>query len=56
MELYDTNHDGSLSDTELVACPGIHAPLQFYDTDGNGAVSREEIEEQLNQLLLHESE
>ncbi len=51
LELYDKDKDGSLSETELVACPGILGHLSQYDKDGNGAVSREEIEEQLTQLL-----
>lgn len=51
MELYDTDHNGSLSDQELANCPGIQRHQQLYDKDGNGAISREEIEEQLRQLL-----
>ena len=44
METYDTDHDGSLSDTELAACPGILRHKQLYDKDGNGTVSQREIE------------
>lgn len=51
MEAYDTDHDGSLSDTELAACPGIQRHKQLYDKDGNGTVSQGEIEEQISQLL-----
>ncbi len=51
MEIYDTDHNGVLSDTELAACPGILHHLQLYDKDGNGSVSQEEIEEQLRALV-----
>jgi hypothetical protein len=51
MEMYDTDDDGSLSDTELAACPGILRHKQLYDKDGNGTISQQEIEEQISQLL-----
>ncbi|TWU28450.1 EF-hand domain-containing protein [Bythopirellula polymerisocia] len=51
MELYDTDHDGALSDKELVSCPGIQRHMQLYDKDGNGSLSLEEVEEQIRQLL-----
>jgi hypothetical protein len=51
MELYDTDHDGSLSDAELAACPGILSHKSLYDKDDNGAVSQQEIQDQLTQLL-----
>ena len=51
METYDTDHDGSLSDNELAACPGILLHKQLYDKDGNGSVSQKEVEEQLTELL-----
>ena len=50
MELYDVNRDGMLSEKELAACPGILMNRSLYDTDGNGAVSRQEIEERLRDL------
>ncbi len=50
IELYDTNDDGTLSGTELTACPGILGHLKSYDTDGNGSVSQQEIEAQISQL------
>lgn len=50
IEMYDKNGDGQLSTTELASCPGILAHLAVYDTDKNGSVSREEIEEQIVRL------
>ncbi|QEG36398.1 EF-hand domain-containing protein [Bythopirellula goksoeyrii] len=50
-ELYDTDNDGQLSDTELAACPGIQMHLQLYDKDSDGSVSQQELEEQLNSLV-----
>jgi hypothetical protein len=51
METFDTDHDGSLSEAELVACPGVMSHLSLYDKDGNRAVSQQEIQEQLSQML-----
>jgi hypothetical protein len=49
---YDTNQDGVLSEPELKACPGILLNRSIYDTDGDGKVSRQEIEERLRNLRL----
>ena len=40
MELYDTDHDGQLSDKELEACPGIRMHRDLYDADHDGKISR----------------
>jgi len=40
---YDTNKDRKLTDDELRAVPGILKWKQHYDTDGDSAVSEEEI-------------
>lgn len=50
MEMYDTNHDGQLSPAELAACPGILGHIALYDTDKNGSVSGQEIEDRIAQL------
>jgi hypothetical protein len=43
IELYDTNKDGSLDESELARCPAMLEGKKSYDTDGNGKISREEI-------------
>ena len=43
MELYDTDGDGALSDSELDAAPGIKAAIRNLDSDSDGKVSSEEI-------------
>jgi hypothetical protein len=50
MELYDTDHDGELSDQELAACPGILQHRDVYDTDHNGKISRQEVEDRILSL------
>lgn len=51
--LYDLNRDGVLSSDELKHCPAIQAKLRVYDADGNGAVSRQEVEARLADLFKH---
>jgi hypothetical protein len=51
LESYDTNGDGSLDNTELSECPAILANLSNYDTDGNEAVSRDELAARFNMLF-----
>jgi hypothetical protein len=50
MELYDTNHDGQLSEKELEACPGILMHRDLYDLDHDGKISREEVEARIRKL------
>jgi hypothetical protein len=50
LELYDTDHDGELSDQELAACPGILQHRDIYDADHNGKISRQEIEDRIREL------
>jgi EF hand len=50
IELYDTDHDGELSDQELAACPGILQHRDLYDLDHNGKVSRQEVEDRIRKL------
>ena len=52
MELYDLNSDGELSEKEMALCLGILMNRSLYDTDGNGTVSRQEIEERLRNLRM----
>lgn len=47
---YDQDGDGSLSDAELQACPGILLNKSVYDSDQNGAISAQEIEARLAEL------
>jgi hypothetical protein len=51
IELYDTNHDGKLSQEELAKCPGILVMLDSYDTNHDKFVDQEEIRERLSLLL-----
>lgn len=53
ISLYDANKDGALNAGELAKCPGISAELKAYDTDGNGAVSQEEITARITDLRKH---
>ena len=53
MELYDTNHDGKLSQEELVKCPGVLISLGRYDTNNDKAIDQEEIRSRLGELLKH---
>ncbi len=50
IELYDTDHNGVLSDKELEACPGILMHRDLYDADHDGKISREEIEDRIRKL------
>jgi hypothetical protein len=50
IELYDTDHDGSLKKAELAACPAVLAYLSLYDQNSDGLVSRDEFAARLNEL------
>lgn len=43
MTMYDANGDSYLDDNELAAVPGIQTAKPFYDQDGDGKVSEDEI-------------
>jgi hypothetical protein len=51
IELYDTNHDGKLSQEELAKCPGILISLDGYDTNHDKFVDQQEIQDHLEYLL-----
>jgi len=47
MELYDTNQDGFLDAKELEKAPGLKAALKQVDTDHDGKISKQEIEDRI---------
>ena len=51
IELYDTNHDGKLSQEELAKCPAILISLDGYDTNHDKFVDQQEIQDHLAYLL-----
>jgi len=51
IELYDTNHDGKLSQEELAKCPGVLANFDAYDSNHDKAIDEEEFRTHLAGLL-----
>src|SRR5262249_2101503 len=51
MELYDTNHDGKLSQDELAKCPGVLISVDKYDTNHDKMIDEEEFRTRLTNLL-----
>src|SRR5256885_9896384 len=51
MELYDTNHDGKLSQEELARCPGVLISFERYDANHDKTIDDEEFRTHLAQLL-----
>jgi hypothetical protein len=51
IELYDTDHDGKLSENELSKCPGVLVMLTGYDTNGDKHVDAAEFNARLKSLL-----
>ena len=47
MEMYDTDGDGFVADSELDSAPGLKAAMTTLDTDGDGKVSAEEVAERV---------
>jgi hypothetical protein len=43
IKMYDTNHDGKISGTELDKCPAIKAAIKQIDPSGKGEVTAEMI-------------
>lgn len=50
IELYDKDGNGSLSESELAASPGILALREQYDSDGNQEISEDEIAARLESI------
>ena len=48
--MYDKDQDGRLQESELAACPGIFLHRSDYDSDGDGAISQQEIEARIEQF------
>jgi hypothetical protein len=51
MDLYDTNHDGKLSQEELARCPGVLINMDRYDANHDKMLDEEEFRTHLAQLL-----
>jgi hypothetical protein len=51
MTLYDTNHDGKLSEAELAKCPGVLATFAGYDTNKDKSIDTEEFQQHLATLF-----
>lgn len=51
MELYDTNHDGKLSQEELAKCPGVLISLSRYDSNHDKMIDQDEFNARLADLL-----
>jgi hypothetical protein len=51
IELYDTDHDGKLSETELAKCPGVLVMLAGYDTNHDKHIDADEFHDRLGSLL-----
>jgi hypothetical protein len=52
LDLYDSNHDGSLDATELERCPGLRSLAERLHPNGERRLSREEIQECLEEYRL----
>ena len=51
MELFDSDGDGILNESELEASPGLKAGLGTIDDDGDGKISREEIKSRVDKFV-----
>jgi hypothetical protein len=51
LELYDSNHDGSLDKEELVKSPAVLQSLTVYDQNGDGKVGADEFAARLAELF-----
>lgn len=51
LELYDTNHDGKLTQEELIKCPGVLIGLEGYDVNHDKAIDAQEFRDHLTHLL-----
>lgn len=48
---YDRNGDRSLSHEELAACPGLLSAVKTIDADGNNAISSDELQNRIAQIV-----
>jgi hypothetical protein len=53
MELYDSNHDGKLSQEELAKCPAVLISMDQYDSNHDKFIDRDEFQARLTRLLRH---
>ncbi len=51
LQIYDTNQDGTIDPNEMKDAPEITSALRGLDTDGDAAVSAEEIQQRLQEWL-----
>ena len=51
METLDADQDGQIGKSELKASPGLQAALRKTDTNGDGALTEQEIAERLQHLV-----
>jgi len=51
IELYDTDHDGKLSQEELARCPGVLISIGRYDANRDKMIDGEEFRTHLENLL-----
>ena len=51
IELYDTDRDGKIAGEELALAPSLKSSLERFDTDGDRAISSDEIQARLQSLL-----
>jgi hypothetical protein len=51
VELYDSDNDQNISQSESTACPALAGSFKLYDTNKDGLVSKGEIESRLSAML-----
>jgi hypothetical protein len=51
VELYDTNHDGKLSQEELAQCPGLLISIDRYDSNHDKMIDQDEFSRHVAILL-----
>jgi hypothetical protein len=51
IQLYDSNHDGKLSEAELVKCPGVLVAFAGYDANKDKFIDAEEFQQHLAALF-----
>jgi hypothetical protein len=51
VELYDSDKDGNISQSESAACPGLAGSFKLYDANQDGQVSKAEIQSRLEAMI-----